>query len=76
LEQPGAQRRAALEPVQAAYQGEPGLLRDVLGEVRAHAERGREPREPGVVALDQAREGVFVAAAQPDKQIGVAFHEA
>jgi hypothetical protein len=60
-EQPGAQRRAPLEAVDAAQHGEPGLLYDLLGDGAA-AYEGRGEAQHGVVVVpDDGHERRLVA---------------
>ena len=60
-EQPGAQRRPALEAVQRAERPQVGLLRQVVGRLPV-AERGAQPPHVGLGGPDERRRGQGIAA--------------
>ena len=63
-EDPGLQRRAALEAVEALEDAEPGFLDDLLGDGAARDEHHRHPQHRGPVAAEQLAEGGFVAGTE------------
>jgi len=60
-EDPGLERRPALESVEPGEHSEPGLLDGVLGGIAIPEVAHREPEERPVVALEQRCESGFVA---------------
>ena len=70
-EEVGAERRAALERVEAPQEAEPGLLGDILGDLARRDVLACDAHERGVVAVDEMREGALVAGAQRGQQGGV-----
>ena len=71
-EDPGLERRAALEPVDPAHHRDPGLLHDLLGD-RARGHVGlRDPDHRRAVAVDQLGERRLVAVAESGDQVRVA----
>ena len=61
---PGLQRRAALEAIKALQHAEPGLLHDLLGHRSRLHVGSRHSHHGGVVARDERLEGLFVTGAQ------------
>src|SRR6266581_2798469 len=68
-EQPRAQRRPALETVEATEQPQPRVLRYLFGDCRAPHVAAGEPDHRRVMAVDQAREGLLVAGPQAPQQL-------
>ena len=64
LEDPGAQRRAALEVIDPADDPQPGVPDDVLGDRATGYVSEREPGQRPVELVYQLREGGLVTAAQ------------
>jgi hypothetical protein len=64
-EDPGLQRGAPLEAVDPLHDPQPRLLHDLLGDGRVPDVHHREPKQRGVVALDENGERALVAVAQP-----------
>ncbi len=71
VEQPRAQRRPALEPLDAPDQAEPGVLHDLLGDGPAGDHGLGQAQEGGVVALDDQPERGLVACPQPGDELRI-----
>ena len=67
-EQPGFQRRAPLEPVEAAKCAEPCLLDDLVGDGARADERERDFSHRRPVPVDERDERLLVAAAERRKK--------
>ena len=68
---PGLQRRAALEAVEALQDAEPGLLHDLLGDGAAAHVAERDPQHQRAVAVDERHERVLVAGAQAREEVAI-----
>ena len=64
LEDPGAQRRPALEPVDPVDHREPGVLDDLLGDRTAGHVGQRHPHQRRAELVDERRERRLVTGAQ------------
>ncbi len=69
VEDPGLERGAALEAVDALQDGEPGLLGDLLRDGPAGDEGLGEPDHGRVVGVDELGEGGLVPVAQPSHEV-------
>jgi hypothetical protein len=63
-EEPGAQRRAALEAVDPAQQADPRLLDDFFGHGPVAHVKTRDAQHGGAMILDELRESALVAVAE------------
>jgi hypothetical protein len=73
-EDPGAQRRALLEAVEALQRGQPRLLYDVLGDGRAGHVHARDAHHRWGPADDEVHERLFVAGPEALHQRVVVGH--
>jgi hypothetical protein len=67
-EQPGAKRGPFLEAVDSPKQSQPGLLSNLLGYGAASYIAAREPHHRRVMKVDEGRESLLVAGAEPAYQ--------
>src|SRR2546423_5257592 len=72
--QPGPQRRAALEGLQAAEHRKPGFLRHVIGRRGRTHECASDTAQSRIVACDEALECLLVADSQPLEKLMVLVH--
>jgi hypothetical protein len=70
-EDPGLERRAPLEAVEALQDPEPRLLHDLLGDVARLNVVARHRQHRAVVSLDERLEGLLVAGAQARQELGL-----
>ena len=70
-EQPGLERRPALEPLDAAHHRQPRVLRDLLGHRPRPDAAWAKPHQPRLVARDELHERGLVAGLQPRDELRV-----